>query len=89
MIRDAYRRYLEPVNPQESETLLIPEYNNVRPHCAHKYHTPAQVYFGQTVDIEKIKKQYEEAKKNRILEKHLLLRHLEIDWKTFLFCLQN
>ena len=47
---------------------FIPEYNNVRPHCAHKYLTPAQVYCGQTVDIKKIKKQYEEAKKNRILE---------------------
>ena len=47
---------------------FIPEYNNVRPHCAHKYYTPSQVYFGESVDLEKIRKQYEEAKKNRILE---------------------
>ena len=46
----------------------IPEYNNVHPHCAHKYLTPAQVYFGQTVDLAKIKKQYEKARKRRILE---------------------
>ena len=30
----------------------IPEYNNIRPHWAHKYLTPAQVYFGKTIDIE-------------------------------------
>jgi hypothetical protein len=47
---------------------FIPEYNNVRPHCAHKYLTPAQVYFGQTVDLAKIKKQYEKARKRWILE---------------------
>ncbi|MBN2535149.1 MAG: transposase [Spirochaetales bacterium] len=26
-------------------TKFIPEYNNVRPHCVHKYYTPAQIYF--------------------------------------------
>jgi putative transposase len=47
---------------------FIPEYNNIRPHCAHKYLTPAQAYFGQAVDLKKIKKQYEKARKNRLLE---------------------
>ena len=46
----------------------IPEYNNIRPHCAHKYLTPAQVYFGKGIDLGKIKKQLEEARKIRIIE---------------------
>jgi putative transposase len=48
----------------------IDDYNTLRPHHAHakKYLTPSQVYFGESVDIEKIKKQLEEARKRRILE---------------------
>ena len=72
MIRDGYNRFLRPLEHTETEVLLLcdggPENNNVRPHCAHKYLTPAQVYFGDSIDLEKIKKQYDEAKKNRILE---------------------
>ena len=138
MIRDAYRKYLEPNQQKESETILIcdggsennnkhvdgfleqtiipvrkliaqkdikfsnslveafnktlkyrhlflrditdfeslnkhldkfiPEYNNIRPHCAHKYLTPAQAYFSKEINLGKIKKQYEKARKNRILE---------------------
>jgi hypothetical protein len=48
----------------------INEYNTVRPHHAHakKYLTPSQVYFGESVDVEKIKKQLEQARKLRISE---------------------
>jgi putative transposase len=46
----------------------IPEYNMVRPHCAHKYLTPAQVYFNKEIDLKKIRNQLEEARKRRIIE---------------------
>jgi putative transposase len=70
-------RHLFPYDIRDHEALVrylekcIPEYNNVRPHCAHKYRTPSQVYFGQTVDMEELRKRLTEANKKRILENRI------------------
>ena len=46
----------------------IPEYNNIRPHCAHKYLTPAQAYFSKGIDIERIRILLKKAREKRITE---------------------
>ena len=46
----------------------IPEYNNIRPHCAHKYFTSAQAYFGNTIDRIELRKRLIEARNPRILD---------------------
>ena len=50
----------------------IPEYNTVRPHYAHKFSTPAQVYFGNTTDLEEVRAKLEIARKKRIIENQLV-----------------
>jgi putative transposase len=46
----------------------IAEYNEVRPHHAHRFLTPAQAYFGHTVDREELRKRIIDACKNRVVE---------------------
>jgi putative transposase len=45
----------------------IQEYNEIRPHYAHKYLTPSQVYSGLSLDREEIRKRIVEAGKIRII----------------------
>jgi putative transposase len=49
-------------------TKSIREYNEVRPHHAHKFLTPSQVYFGLSIDREDIRKRIIDAGKNRVIE---------------------
>ena len=50
----------------------IPEYNTVSPHYAHKFSTPAQVYFGNTTDLEEVRAKLEIARKKRIIENQMV-----------------
>jgi putative transposase len=67
-------RHLFPFEIRDFESLekhlpnSIREYNEVRPHYAHKFLTPSQVYFGQSINREEIRQRIAEAGKNRIIE---------------------
>ena len=46
----------------------ILEYNEVRPHFAHRYLTPKEVFDGQRVDRNKFKNQLQTARNMRLLD---------------------
>jgi hypothetical protein len=50
----------------------ILEYNSVRPHHAHKYSTPQQVYFGDQPDTADIKDKMEIARRKRVIENQMV-----------------
>ena len=46
---------------------FIPIYNNKRPHCSLNGLTPLEAYNGKILDKNKMKLQFEQAKRNRII----------------------
>jgi hypothetical protein len=71
-------QHLFPFNSFKYDKLLphlkiqIPEYNTVRPHYAHKFSTPAQVYFGNETDMEEVRAKLGIARKKRIIENQMV-----------------
>ena len=77
-------RHLFPHAVTDYESLVkhlgkcIPEYNTIRPHCAYKFLTPTQVYFGKDIDLEKLKNH----RRRLGLSQKKLAAMLEIDPST-------